>query len=183
MARSSELITNLDRVSPGDLITASFFNSLIEAIWELEDRIVTLEAEGTTEPSSPPTPGAGGVVTEAFRIDFASMELRGTKVMFEVSGSGLAPAGLASKFFFDDKPFSPLQLAGDSDSLTFNTTLAALQPSGGRSPFDNVLNAGGDLSRDKSSGRAAVNHVLGIKNRKNALAQKRIVVTDGGDKL
>ncbi|HUE78392.1 MAG TPA: hypothetical protein VMN38_02000 [Sphingomicrobium sp.] len=122
MASASNLITALRQVRPGDLITATFFNDMIGAIWELEGRISVLEAEGRFV-----VPEDGGEpVRQTLVIKSVVARRRETTLSFEVFGTGLKPAGLKN-FLLNEKPFRPTDLQGDDERITFRIDLARLE--------------------------------------------------------
>jgi len=172
MARSSELITSLEPVRPGDLITADFFNGLIDAFWELEERVVALEAEGSVEP---PAPGAGNEAPAKLAITFVEATANRGLVDFEVHGAKLAPAGLKT-FAINQKPFHPGKLAGDDDQITFTAPASALATTN--------TSARDPLARSRAGGGTGIIPpkilILTITNLKGASAQKRFIVEEGG---
>lgn len=113
MATNSNLITAIQPVRPGDLITADFINSIISALFELEDRVSVLEAEGhMVVPEGGDQPVKPVVITAAVATSSA------VSLAFEVYGSGLDPAGLKT-FSLNNVPFDPQNLRGDDSKITF----------------------------------------------------------------
>jgi hypothetical protein len=104
----SSIITALQDVRPGDLITSRYVNGLIAALKELDARIDRLERK---QPS--------------FRIDAAAIPdfvagVRGGELIINVTGAGLDPDGLA-KFRLNDQPFEPRGVRGGDDRIVIAT--------------------------------------------------------------
>lgn len=131
MASNSTLITALQPVRPGDLITADFVNGIISAMLELDGRVSVLEAEGRMV-----VPEGGGEPVKQVVITAAVATKSDVSLAFEVYGSGLDPAGLKT-FMLNNVPFDPENLRGDDSKITFVTE---------RSRFG-ILGALGDLSK------------------------------------
>lgn len=113
MPNGSNLIAELQKVRPGDLITATFVNGLISAIWELEDRVSVLENEGRLV-----VPEDGGQPVRPIVITAAVAKRTDTTLSFEVFGSGLQPDGLKA-FSLNGRPFTAARLEGDDSRITF----------------------------------------------------------------
>jgi hypothetical protein len=113
MANGSTLITALRPARPGDLIEAGFFNKLIDAILELEQRVSILETEGRLV-----VPEEGGEPVRPIIITAAVARRTDTMLSFEVFGSGLEPDGLKT-FSLNGQPFRPARLDGDDSQIRF----------------------------------------------------------------
>jgi len=133
MASNSTLITALEPVRPGDLITADFVNGIISAMLELEGRVSVLEAEGRMV-----VPEGGGEPVAQVVITAAVARKSDVSLAFEVYGSGLDPAGLKT-FMLNNVPFDPENLRGDDSKITFIAERSRFGALGDLSNISDVL--------------------------------------------
>lgn len=167
MASASNLITALRQVQPGDLIEAKFFNGLIGAILELEDRVSVLEAEGRFV-----VPEDGGEpVRQMLVIKSVVARRRETTLSFEVFGTGLTPAGLNS-FLLNNRPFRPIDLQGDDERITFRMDLARLEI---HVPVDEIREV-----RESRAASSVASPISGVGSMIGVAAMSRASAAFGG---
>lgn len=133
MANGSSLLTALQPVRPGDLIEADFFNNLIGAIQDLDDRITKLQAECRKSVSQPGDTGIRPII-----IDTAIVKV-GTPLAFKVTGKGLDPADLEDRFVLAGIPFKPEKLKGIDEAITFAADPAQFAEAGRSTETGNLM--------------------------------------------
>ena len=161
---NGSLITALQPVRPGDLIEADFFNKLIAAIQDLDDRLTKLQAECRKSP---------GAEVRPLVIDTAAVRV-GTTLVFTVTGSGLDPADLEERFVIRsrdfEKSFAHQRLKGNDSKIQFAADAEQFAEAGSREAMLRTMGTTGGVETEvtltiSAKRGASDTHALAIEGR------------------
>lgn len=158
----------LNKIRPGDLITAQFGNDLVDAVLALDARLRALEGTDkaapaptpvTPTPSSSPTPASSGAATVTSSANpkptidtVTATTVRGRGVTIEVTGDNMGE-GLVERVLLGATQIAPSSLKFVRGGFAFLTTTAIVDKSKNRLTV--VTKGGEDSAALTSSGRKA----------------------------